>query len=134
MSRLAHESVLSALGGKNSIWAWAWSLMVNLIPYVLIAGVFTGNKMVSSLETESDEKVTSKLPYDESEKEKVTSKLPENWRKVRPSLSLEQVKFISENSPKNIVRAFAESGFQISPRNASNWRVYAIEELRMKID
>ena len=53
MSRLSHESVLTALGGMGSIWAWGWSLMVNLIPYVLIAGVFTGNKMVSSLEEEN---------------------------------------------------------------------------------
>ena len=42
MSRLSHESVLAALGGKNSIWSWLWSFMV--------AGVFIGNKMVTSLE------------------------------------------------------------------------------------
>lgn len=134
MSRLAHESVLSALGGKSSIWAWAWSLMVNLIPYVLIAGVFTGNKMVSSLEVESDGKVTSNLPVTESSDKKVTSNLPTDWRKVRPSLSQEQVSFIANNSPKDIVASFAESGFEISPRNASNWRVYAMEELRVKIN
>lgn len=131
MSRLAHESVLDALGGKTSVWAWTWSLMVNLIPYVLIAGVFTGNKMVSSLEVESDEKVTGNLPENESGKEKVSSKLPENWRKVRPSLSSEQVAFIANNSPKEIVKAFAASGFELSPRNASNWKVYAMEELKV---
>lgn len=59
MSRLSHESVLDALGGKNSFWAWMWSLMVNLIPYVLIAGVFVGNKMVTSLETEDGEQRTN---------------------------------------------------------------------------
>lgn len=53
MSRLAHESVLDALGGKTNIWAWIWSTMVNLIPYVLVAGVFTGNKIVESIEQET---------------------------------------------------------------------------------
>lgn len=52
MSRLSHESVLTTLGGKNSIGAWVWAGMVNLIPYLLIAGVFVGNKMVIALEDE----------------------------------------------------------------------------------
>lgn len=124
MSRLAHESVLEALGGK-SIWSWSWSLMVNLIPYVLIAGVFTGNKMVSSLE---DEKVTGKLPESDNGNEKVSSNLPTDWRKIRPSLSPEQISFIANSEPKKIVEAFAKSGLTITPRTASNWRVYATEE------
>lgn len=137
MSRLAHESVLDALGGKESLWAWAWSLMVNLIPYVLIAGVFTGNKMVTSLE---DEKVTGKLPErDEkvtNERESyqdVSSKLPTDWRKIRPSLSSKQVRFIATSEPKDIVTALAKSGFEISPRTASNWRTYAADELGIKL-
>ncbi len=36
MSRLANESVLDALGGKFSNWAWIWAGMVNFIPYILI--------------------------------------------------------------------------------------------------
>ena len=129
MSRLAHESVLEALGGKFSLWSWVWSFMVNLIPYVLIAGVFTGNKMVSSLEDETNRKPTRNLPEEPETDEKVTSNLPANWRKLRPSLSPEQVEFIANNEPKNIVKAFAESGFEITPRTASNWRVYAATEL-----
>ena len=129
MSRLSHESVLDALGGKSSIWAWVWSLMVNLIPYVLIAGVFTGNKMVSSLEEETYSKPTGNLRESDKGDEKVSSNLPANWRKIRPSLSPEQVNFIANNEPKNIVKAFADSGFEITPRTASNWRVYAANEL-----
>lgn len=129
MSRLAHESVLDALGGKTSFWSWVWSLMVNLIPYVLIAGVFTGNKMVSSLEEESYQKPTRNLPPEEESSEKVSGNLPANWRKIRPSLSKEQVEYIANNEPKDIVKAFAQSGFAITPRTASNWRVYAATEL-----
>lgn len=130
MSRLAHESVLDALGGKDSLWAWMWSLMVNLIPYVLIAGVFTGNRMVTSLE---DEKVTSNLPETSKKGEKVTSNLPTDWRKISPALTYQQKEFIANNEPKDIVKALAKSGFEISPRTASNWRVYAAEELGIQL-
>lgn len=133
MSRLSHESVLSSLGGKNSLAAWTWSTMVNLIPYVLIAGVFTGNKMVSSLEVESSGEVTSKLPEGNDVPKKVTSNLPTDWRKIRPSLSREQVNFIASNEPKDIVKALHDSGFEITPRTASNWRVYAASELGIKL-
>lgn len=129
MSRLSQESVLTALGGMGSFWAWAWSFMVNLIPYVLIAGVFTGNKMVSSIEEENYPKTTSNLPEIKNSDEKVTSNLPANWRKLRPSLTPDQVSFIANNEPKEIVKAFAQSGFDITPRTASNWRSYAATEL-----
>lgn len=128
MSRLAHESVLETLGGKTNAWSWVWSGMVNFIPYILILGIFAGNKMVTSLEEENDQKVTGKLPEREKEEEKVTSNLPSDWRKIRPSLSPEQIQFIANSEPKNIVVAFAESGLKITPRTASNWRVYAMEE------
>jgi hypothetical protein len=130
MSRISHESVLDALGGRGSFWAWLWSFMVNLIPYVLIAGVFTGNKMVTSLE---DEKVTGNLPESPKPTEKVTSKLPTDWRKIRPSLSHKQVQFIASNEPRDIVKALSESGFEITPRTASNWRVYAAQELGISL-
>jgi len=77
MSRLSHQSVLTALGGMDSIWAWTWSLMVNLIPYVLIAGVFVGNKMVSSIELEETSGTTSGTP----------TKLPKGFRNTSGSNS-----------------------------------------------
>lgn len=138
MSRLAHESVLDALGGKSNVWAWVWSTMVNLIPYVLVAGVFTGNKIVEGMETESyqkDEKVTrkvtdngEKLSEKEESSEKVSSNLPTDWRKLRDMLSDPQIQFIANHDPKDIVKEFGRSGHVISPRNASNWRNYAREE------
>lgn len=133
MSRISHESILDALGGKESPWAWVWAFMVNFIPYILIAGVFTGNKMVSSLEEETYQKPTRKLPESpigvEETYEKVSSKLLTNWRKLRPTLSNEQLNFIATREPKDIVEEFGKSGVEVPPRTASNWRVYAREEL-----
>jgi len=129
MSRLAHESVLETLGGKTNAWSWVWSGMVNFIPYVLIVGIFAGNKMVTSLEEESDGKVSSNLPESEEGGWKVSGNLPANWRKIRPRLSEKQVRFIAKNEPKNIVEEFIKSGLTITPRTASNWRTYAVNEL-----
>lgn len=60
-------------------------------------------------------------------------KPPQYWRKIRPNLSKEQVEFIANNEPKDIVLALSKSGFEISPRTASNWRVYAAEELGIRL-
>ena len=123
MSRLANESVLDALGGKFSNWAWIWAGMVNFIPYILIIGVFAGNKMVTDLESsESSQKVSS-------HEEKVTSNLPTDWRKILPSLTPEQVEFIAHSEPKKIVYEMSMSQIQISPRTASNWRANARKHL-----
>lgn len=129
MSRISHESILDALGGKNSFWAWAWSFMVNVIPYILIGGIFTGNKLVTSLEEETYSKHTSKLPKEEYESEKVTSNLPVDWRKIRPTLNPDQVRYLSISEPRVIVQEFAKSGISVSPRTASNWKSQAIKEI-----
>lgn len=130
VSRVAQESILVTLGGKTSGWIWFWSSMVNLIPYILVAGIFTGNKMVVSLETEeTSEKVTGKLPETEKVSEKVTSNIPVDWRKIRETLNPEQVSYIASSEPKVIVQEFAKSGINVSPRTASNWKHNAMQEL-----
>lgn len=134
MSRISHLDILAILGGTGSVWAWIWSAMVNLIPYILIAGIFTGNKMVSSLEQESSEKVSGKLPETPEKDEKVSGNLPTDWRKIKGNLTDEQVTFIAHSKPTEISRAFAESGFDVSPRTASNWKVYALEEEKLRLE
>jgi hypothetical protein len=138
MSRISQESVLDALGGKSSGWAWAWSAMVNLIPYILIAGVFTGNKMVSELESgqvsSNSPESSKKLSNGQENDEKVARNLPTDWRKIKESLTTKQVEFIASNEPKEIVKAFAKSGFDVSPRTASNWRIYAADELQIRLN
>lgn len=133
MSRISQESILDALGGRGSLWAWIWSTMVNLIPYILIAGIFTGNRMVTSLEEENNQKVSGNLPEGSGGNEKVSSKLPTDWRKIRGLLTDEQVAFIAKSEPRDIVRELAKSNLELSPRNASNWKVYALEELKARL-
>lgn len=131
MSRISHISVLDALGGQNSLWAWVWSTMVNLIPYILIAGIFTGNKMVTSLEEENYQKVPSKSEETYQEDDKVSSNLPVDWRKIRPTLNPEQVRYLAMAEPREIVQEFAKSGISVSPRTASNWKANAMKEIGM---
>jgi hypothetical protein len=126
VSRVSQESIVDALGGKGTIFLWFWASMVNLIPYLLIGGVFFGNIIVEGLE--SGEKVTKKVS---SADEQVTRNLPSDWRHVRPTLTDEQVKWLAVAAPKAIVIEFQKSNINISPRTASNWHQNAMMECGM---
>lgn len=102
------------------------------IPAAMLVSVRTQHREllseIAKEKRESSKKDTGKLPPVVESSEKVTSNLPVDWRKIRPSLSDEQVEFIATNEPKDIVSALAQSGFEITPRTASNWHVYAARE------
>jgi hypothetical protein len=72
------------------------------------------------------QKVSSNLPRPEETFQKLSS----DWRKVSTQLSRKQIQFIADHEPKDIVIEFMNSGLEISPRTASNWRTYAIEWLQ----
>ena len=132
MSRLSHESVLDALGGKSSFWAWMWSLMVNLIPYVLIAGVFVGNKMVTSLETEEVSEAHGKKPESSSTPARESSdsfrNFPKDWRSIEPTLTYEQTVEIANLSPAQMREWAVKIG--ITEKTVSNWRTSARAKLQ----
>ena len=131
MSRLSQESILTALGGMGSVWAWLWSLMVNLIPYVLIAGVFVGNKMVSSIEAEEssgNSLESSRTKADDSGKfQESSKKVSPDWRKVRPTLTDKQLRDIAHLTPDQM-RSYA-SDTDYTYKTISNWRSRARQEL-----
>lgn len=124
MSRISQESILVALGGSGSLWAWIWSTMVNLIPYILIAGIFTGNKMVSSLE---DEKVSESYGKNDEPSTKVSESLPKDWRKLRPTLSSQDVANLAAMSSEQIKDISRKYG--VDERTVINWRMYARKEV-----
>ena len=128
VSRITQSSVADVLGRGWGMWVW--SGMVNIVPYFLVGGVFTGNNV---LKEEVSEKVSGNLLESKNQDEKVSGNLPANWRKLRPRLSSEQVNFIAKSEPKDIVKSFLKSGFDITPRTASNWRSYAMEELGLEL-
>lgn len=78
------------------------------------------------------EKLSSNLPESYQEGEKVSGNFPTDWRKIRPRLESYQIEFIAKHEPKEIVESLSKSGFPVSPRTASNWRVYARKELGME--
>jgi hypothetical protein len=133
MSRLSHESVLTALGGMGSIWAWTWSLMVNLIPYVLIAGVFVGNKMVTSIETEE---TSGKTMESSTQVSKGDGNFPESskkvpdWRQMKSKLSRKEMEGLANLSPDQMRGYAMDTGFTY--KTISNWRINARKELGME--
>lgn len=131
MSRLSQESVLVTLGGRSSVWAWLWSTMVNLIPYILIAGVFTGNKMVVSMEaeelSETPKKKAESSGSPQGQSSESFGKFPKDWRSLEPTLTREQVIQIAQlNAPQ--MREWANE-IGVTEKTISNWRQSAREKL-----
>lgn len=118
LSRLAGESILVTLGGKESIWSWVWATMVNFIPYVIIAGVFTGNRMVEQMESSEPIRKPSETETESS------GNFPTNWRKARPLLSIEYVIQIANAPTEWIMKTY-----KLSDKTARNWRHYAQDEI-----
>lgn len=56
-----------------------------------------------------------------------------DWRSAKHILSDEQMLFISQNSPNEVVERLSKDGIAITPRTASNWRIYAMNELGISI-
>ena len=121
VSRMTHQSITEALGGNKSFFLWLWAAMVNVIPYVLIAGVFTGNRMVEDLE------VSEKVSTPTGNKEESFEKVSETWRKMKSKLSLEDMKNLANLSPENMKSYASETGFTY--KTISNWRANARKEL-----
>lgn len=126
MSRISHESIIVVLGGRGSFWAWVWSTMVNLIPYVLIAGIFTGNKMVTSIEEEGSTKVPEKVSSENGSFQESSKKSPD-WRKIRPQLSSPDLEKLANLTPDQMRQYASDTGFTY--KTISNWRSNAREEL-----
>lgn len=121
ISRLAQISMFEVLGSNaHSGWLIGWAMVVNVAPYLLIAGVAVGNQVVTvnaESSAESYRQVTE-------EERKVSDKFPRGWRKVRKDLSPDQVRGIAVSTAKDIAYHY-----QIDERTARNWRKYAGEEV-----
>lgn len=113
VSRIRHESIAVILGN----WDWLWSMAIVIMPILLIGGVSVGNQIVTVRSGNFPE--TFRTP---GEAGKIT---PKDWRKIRPTLTDEQVKGIAIDQAKNI--AF---NFDIDERTARNWRKYAQLEIK----
>lgn len=97
-----------------------WELSTNTYPKFILA----------SPEDELEIKIyTDKFMRSRGDRRK--TRITSEWRKV--SLSDRQKEFIVNSSPKNIVKMLKKFGILITPRTASNWRVYAAQELGIKL-
>lgn len=116
VSRMAHASMTEVLNGG----VWWWSFAVNVMPLLLIGGVSVGNQVV----TVSSESSAESLRKVSEEEGKVSDKFPKDWRKLRPTLTDDQVKGMAESTTKDICYYYS-----VDARTARNWRDYARKEV-----
>ena len=111
VSRMNGVSMTEVLSGG----VWWWSISVNAMPLLLIGGVSVGNQIVSVSSPEGSESL-----------EKVSENFPNDWRKVLPYLSEEDVRAIAQMTTKDIKTKY----YLKTAKTALNWRGYAIEEVK----
>lgn len=94
------------------------------IPAALIVAVRTQHRdMLHALAAEKMRKVTGNLP--EARKEApVMPEVVSDWRKLRPTLSTEQVQAMARETATNIGFLYG-----VSERTARNWKKYAEQEM-----
>ena len=115
VSRMQHATMTDVLSGG----VWWWSVAVNIMPMLLLGGVSVGNQMVA-VSSQSSGQVTDNLPQQER---KLSDNFPKDWRKVRKSLTDEQVRALAVDETDNIC-----FHFHVDARTARNWRKYAQAE------
>lgn len=121
ISRITHTSMASVLG-DGGFFLWSWGLLVNVIPYFLIGGVALGNKILTSESSETFQKPS------ENEGEKKEN-FPRDWRKLRPTLTVEDVQRLASLNSEQISALAKRHG--VDPKTVQNWRTYARKELNV---
>lgn len=117
VSRMDGLSMSDVLKGG----VWWWSISVNAMPLLLIGGVSVGNQIVSVSSSEGSE---GSAKVSESP-QKVSENFPNDWRKVLPFLSEQEVRAIAKMTTKEIKEKYHLK----TAKTALNWRGYAIEEV-----
>ena len=117
VSRMEHATMSDVL--RDGVW-W-WSTAVNIMPMLLLGGVSVGNQMVS-VSSQNVQEVSAKVSDDEG---KVSEKFPNDWRKVLPFLSQDEVKDIARMSTQDIKAKYHLN----TAKTALNWRGYAQKEV-----
>lgn len=122
VSRMQHDSMTDVL--NDGVW-W-WSIAVNIMPLLLIGGVSVGNQIVSVGSQEGSVAGSESSAKVSDVEKKVSENFPNDWRKVLPYLSPEEVQAISEMSTADIKAKYHLK----TSKTALNWRGYAEEEVK----
>jgi hypothetical protein len=121
VSRIQHDTMSDVLRGG----VWWWSVAVNIMPMLLLGGVSVGNQIVA----EGSKNLPESFAKVSDEQEKLSEKVSGDWRKVRPYLSDEEVKDITQMSTANIQKKYHLK----TAKTALNWRGYAQKELSEQV-
>jgi len=108
-------------------------LTLQTIPGALIVAVRTGHReLLREIKKEKAEKLSETSEKLSGKKEETSGNFPKDWRRLRPTLSYEQVVEIAELDSSRIKQVAKRAG--VEERTVVNWRTYAKKEIEGKHD
>jgi hypothetical protein len=117
---------MEGIMGLTNVWWWAGA--VNLAPYMLLGGIMSGNANMITDDGNYSSESAGKLSVNNG-KLSATSAAKQDWRKVRPYLSDQELYTIGyEWTPAQISSHYK---LPSDGRCARNWKQYAQNELQM---
>lgn len=104
-------------------------LTLQTIPGALIVAARTGHRdLLREIKKEKEQKVSGKKEKVSEDEQKVTESFPKDWRKLRPTLSYQQVVELAALTSEEVKET--AKLYQVDERTVTNWRKYANEEVR----
>jgi len=98
------------------------------IPAALIVAVRTQHReLLSEIKKEREQKVSESVRKIVDEEQKVSESLPKDWRRLRPTLSEQDVANLANMSSEQVREV--SNRYNVDIRTVTNWRSYARKEI-----
>ena|SRR3972149_5121204 len=125
------NAYLSAGWQKASVILVRAGLTLQTIPGALIVAVRTSHReLLRDIKREKAEKLSESFQKVSTPAQEREENFPKDWRRLRPTLTYEQVVELSNLTPSQI-KAISEK-HHVDPKTVSNWRAYSIKEVEIR--
>lgn len=106
-------------------------LTLQTIPGALIVAVRTGHReLLREIKKEKAEKVSETFSKVSKSAEESSENFPKNWRKLRPTLTWEQVIELSKLTKEQIITISKKHN--VDAKTVANWRDYSLKEIEIR--
>jgi hypothetical protein len=125
------EAFLSVRWQMASVIIVRGLLTLQTIPGALIVAVRTGHReLLKEIKREKAEKLSETSQKVSTPQEKLSESFPKDWRKLRPTLTYEQVEELANLTPGQIKAISQKHG--VDEKTVQNWRSYSRREVEIR--